>query len=121
MLRNQNADHHSEANTTLITYCKNCGWKIVTPRDVVIPCPRCEGANRSERIKAKVAKSKRLESWVVFFRLANERGLGDTASRLVSVAGDRAIKLDLDQLLKTCGCEPQDAIEKLNDRHPYSS
>jgi len=103
----------------LISYCKKCGWKIVTPREIVVACPRCESVPRSDRIRQAVARDKRLREWVVLFRISGEQGLGDTVDRLQTIAGNRQIKVDLDRLMKVCGCDPQDAIEKLNEQYPY--
>jgi len=66
-----------------------------------------------KKIYTRVNKRKQLIDWLTFFRLPNERGLGDTAERFSRISQVRSI---LDQ----CGCKREDAIDKLNRDHPYN-
>ena len=98
--------------------CDKCGWKFygATRPD----CPRCTDPDRRERIQREAARTARLKSWIAFFRIDDERGLGDTVQRLKSIAGKRAIKEDLRRIERICGCETSVAIARLNEQHPYN-
>ena len=74
---------------------------------------------RSARVKLAVAKRERLIGWLKFFRIATDAGLGDTVMRLKRLAGKRAIKDDIRQVERMCSCQTKDAIQKLNEQHPY--
>lgn len=72
------------------------------------------------RVKRAVDRTKRIKSWIVFLRLQGERGLGDTTRRLAKLAGERSITADLNRIMQICGCKPREAVDKLNEEHPYA-
>ncbi len=77
-------------------------------------------ARRRARVKEATERTLRLIGWLTFFRLPDDRGVGDTASRLLptgkqSPDAGALIKRLLDQ----CACKPVDAVAKLNKEHPY--
>ena len=76
---------------------------------------------RVELVEQRKARTLRLVGWLTFFRLPDERGVGDTAKRLLptdrkSPDAHAAIK----RLLAQCACKQVDAVSRLNSEHPYS-
>jgi hypothetical protein len=106
-----------------------CGWKIYHDDSVTsLKCGRCgtvlisgpeSTESRVDRVKKNTARTARLRSWIAFFRIAGEVGLGDTVHRLKALAGKRAIKEDLRKIERVCSCETAVAIRKLNELYPY--
>ena len=75
---------------------------------------------RRQRVRLAVEKKQRLISWLQFFRLDTDRGVGDTANRINSRTGPRReLHLMLESLLKQCSCSRRDAVAKLNSDWPY--
>ncbi len=77
-------------------------------------------SQRKERIREATERTKRLISWLTFFRMSHDRGIGDTAHRLnmrscKSPDAHAAIK----RLLAQCSCTTTDAVARLNAEHPY--
>ena len=75
---------------------------------------------RRRAVVERAAQKRRLISWLKFLRHANDRGIGDTASRLI---GHAATSPDafaiLERLLKQCSCTRTDAVSRLNQEYPY--
>lgn len=74
---------------------------------------------RKRVIEAKERQS-RLISWLKFFRIPEDRGVGDTAHRL-SKQSRKATDVHrlLESLLKECSCRRTDAVTKLNTEWSY--
>jgi len=83
------------------------------------------------RIEEARARTDRLIGWLTFFRLPDEHGVGDTASRLLKLTKPRYPKplpetparFDarelISRLLSRCSCSRSDAVARLNKDHPY--
>lgn len=78
------------------------------------------GQERIQAVEEAVSRTKRLIGWLTFFRIKSDRGIGDTAQRLMLRACKSPDAVEqLTRLLKKCSCKIDDAIEKLNTEHPY--
>lgn len=71
-------------------------------------------------VEQRKARTQRLIGWLTFFRLPDDRGVGDTAKRLLptgkqSPDAGALIK----RLLAQCACKQVDAVARLNAEHPY--
>lgn len=79
-----------------------------------------EQQERVAKVEENKARTQRLIGWLTFFRLPEDRGIGDTASRLKQAAthSPDAHAL-LKRLLAQCACQPADAVARLNEDHPY--
>jgi hypothetical protein len=104
-----------------------CGWNFYGNLPVEAKCQQCGRvvklltSERITRVKAAVAATERLVSWLRFLRHPSDRGIGDTAHRL----NMRSCKSPdaheaLSRLLKQCGCKREDAVAILNQRWPYA-
>jgi hypothetical protein len=104
--------------------CDKCGRKIA---DAKLPvrclCGQLDYGSRSERhaeVAALVARTARLISWLRFFRHPSDRGVGDTATRLLtSTQPATDARRELERLLAKCSCSRVDAVERLNQQWPY--
>ncbi len=77
-------------------------------------------AVRVERAKTKIAEHNRFINWIKHFRKPSDRGLGDTAQRLLSAAKPRhTISKQLHILLTMHSCTRRLSMQNLNDEHPY--
>ena len=75
---------------------------------------------RQQRIKEASQRTQRLIGWMTFFRLPDEQGVGDTASRLANWSPQNTDAHTLiKRLLTMCSCSRSDAIAKLNAEYPY--
>lgn len=75
---------------------------------------------RKASVNARVAARDRLVDWLRFLRHPGEVGVGDTASRLSTVAvRSPDAKAALERLLVACSCIRVNAVERLNKKHPY--
>jgi len=83
---------------------------------------------REQRRKSVVEatqRKERLVSWLKLFRTEAEKGIGDTADRVVKqqkkskawIASDAHDAVNC--LLKQCSCSRIDAVERLNTKYPY--
>lgn len=83
----------------------------------------------SERALRRIGTLKRLEEsrrhreWVVSFRSADDKGLGDTIVRLLKRCEGKGTKVELRKMfrqwLRVCSCSRTEATERLNKDHPY--
>jgi hypothetical protein len=103
-----------------------CGFKIYHDDNApTVRCGQCGKVDtqppqsRVDRIKQNVERDKRLREWVAFFRIAGERGLGDTVHRLRSLAKSKQLQDDLRKIERFCSCETSVAIARLNEQWPY--
>jgi hypothetical protein len=81
-----------------------------------------DDARRQRRQKVAEAKEKqkRLVGWLHFFRLPTDRGIGDTATRLLtSTKPATDARRELERLLAKCSCSRVDAVERLNREHGW--
>jgi hypothetical protein len=79
-----------------------------------------EQQERIERVSQSNARTQRLIGWLTFLRLPDDRGVGDTASRLLPTGKQSPYAGALiKRLLAQCACKPPDAVAKLNAEHPY--
>lgn len=75
---------------------------------------------RVDLIEQRKARTRLTIGLLTFFRLPADRGVGDTAKRLLptdkrSPDAHAAIK----RLLAQCACKQVDAVARLNAEHPY--
>lgn len=71
-------------------------------------------------VEQRTARTQRLIGWLTFFRASDDRGVGDTASRLKSLVRPRSdAHYLIRRLLAQCACKPADAVARLNAEHPY--
>jgi len=84
-------------------------------------------SERQSRVERAVERKRHLISWLKFFKHPKDRGIGDTAFRLVHqkkkkspiwIASDarNAIK----RLMSQCSCSKTQAVSKLNKEYPFS-
>lgn len=84
--------------------------------------PVMDRSARKKRVAEAVQRKKRLIGWLSFFRHESDRGIGDTAQRLIERAGTSPdAYAALHRLLKQCACRRRDAVAMLNSRHPYEA
>jgi hypothetical protein len=77
-------------------------------------------SERRRAVNERRKQKQRLISWLKFFRLDTDRGVGDTANRINSRTGPRReLHLMLESLLKQCSCSRRDAVARLNHDYPY--
>jgi len=82
-------------------------------------------SERQSRVERAVERKRQLISWLKFFRHPKDRGIGDTAARLVHQKKKSPIYIASDAhkavncLLKQCSCSRRDAVAKLNQQYPY--
>lgn len=82
--------------------------------------PPIDKQARKERIQEAAARRKRLVGWLQFFHTPSDRGLGDTAQRLVLLARRKSEAHTLiKRLLSQCSCSRVDAVARLNQENPY--
>lgn len=80
---------------------------------------------RRKRVLEATQRKERLVSWLKLFRTEAEKGIGDTADRVVKqqkkskawIASDAHDAVNC--LLKQCSCSRIDAVERLNTKYPY--
>ena len=79
-----------------------------------------EKEQRRQRVIEATERKARLISWLKFFRIPEDRGIGDTVHRLMlrSCKSPDAHK-QLENLLKQCNCRRVDAVTKLNTEWSY--
>jgi hypothetical protein len=79
-----------------------------------------EQQERVAKVEENKARTQRLIGWLTFLRLPDDRGVGDTASRLLPTGKQSPYAGALiKRLLAQCACKPPDAVAKLNAEHPY--
>lgn len=79
-----------------------------------------EQQERVAKVEETKARTQRLIGWLTFFRASDDRGVGDTASRLKSLVRPRSdAHYLIRRLLAQCACKPADAVARLNAEHPY--
>lgn len=84
------------------------------------PARLAEREARRDRIIIATAKETRLISWLNFFSIPADRGVGDTAHRLAMRACKHPdANAEILRLLKKCSCRRPDAITQLNEKYPY--
>lgn len=80
---------------------------------------------RRKKVEEATRRKKRLVSWLKLFRADSEKGIGDTAARLLKQKKKSPIYIASDAhnavncLLKQCSCSRVDAVAKLNQQWPY--
>jgi len=80
---------------------------------------------RRKRVEEATRRKERLISWLRLFRADSEKGIGDTAARLVKQKKkskkDKASDAHdaVNCLLKQCSCSRIDAVARLNQQWPY--
>lgn len=84
------------------------------------PLSQEEKERRRQRVIEATERKARLISWLTFFRVPEDRGIGDTAHRLImkSCKSPDAHR-QLEALLKQCSCRRVDAVAKLNTEWSY--
>lgn len=76
---------------------------------------------RKASVAAAVARTELFVSSLRLLRLDSERGIADTAQRLlVQESTSPDARELLERLLKQCSCSRQDAVERLNEQYPYA-
>lgn len=72
-------------------------------------------------VEQRTARTQRLIGWLTFLRTPGERGIGDTALRLLQQAERRSpdAKAAIVRYLKQCACRRVDAVRRLNAEQPY--
>jgi len=75
---------------------------------------------RRDRILKARAKQERLVGWLIFLRMPEDRGVGDTVERLLECSTDQAdARNALVELQKKCNCRTKDATAWMNERWKY--
>lgn len=80
---------------------------------------------RRSRVEQATKRKAWVISWLKLLRSPQDKGLGDTAARLVKqrIKSKPWIVADAHNaitcILKQCSCSRVDAVKRLNDRYPY--
>lgn len=80
---------------------------------------------RKKKVEAAKSQKKRLISWLKLFRAESEKGIGDTADRLVKQRKKSPIWIASDahdavrRLMAQCSCSKTEAVTRLNREYPY--
>jgi len=82
-------------------------------------------SERQSRVERAVERKRQLISWLKFFRHPKDRGIGDTAFRLVHQKKKSPIWVASDahdairRLMAHCSCSKTEAVRRLNREYPY--
>lgn len=80
---------------------------------------------RRVRVREATERKQRLVSWLIFFRADIDRGVGDTADRILRQQAKSKLRPKTDankaicHLLSQCSCSRVDAVDALNAKYPY--
>lgn len=99
--------------------CEICGWTYQFP-ELIKTCAKCKALRSGKTLHPGITRLKRVIEWLYAFRIPEDRGIGDTAARLITKTTETTdVYNEIDSLLKRCECTYEDAITKLNKKYPY--